>query len=69
MLARHHRVINQIRRRHGGNGVDIIVRPAARSAGCRAKWKLRLRRLCLTTDTTMPRDLAPDRIAIAIRRR
>jgi hypothetical protein len=67
MLARHHRVIKPIRRRHGGNGVDIIVRPAARNAGCRAKWKRRLRRLCLPIDTTMPRDLASDRIAIAIR--
>jgi hypothetical protein len=61
MLARHHRVIKPHRRRHGGNGVDIIVRSAARSAGCRAKWKRRLRRLCLHTDTTMPRDLASDR--------
>jgi len=69
MLAKHHRVIKPYRRRHGGNGVDIIVRSAARSAGCRAKWKRRLRRLCLPTDTTMPRDLASDRIAIAIRRR
>jgi len=32
MLAKHHRVIKPYRRRHGGNGVDIIVRSAARSA-------------------------------------
>jgi len=69
MLAKHHRVIKPYRRRHGGNGVDIIVPPGRAQCGCRAKWNRRLRQLCLPVDTTMPRDLASDRIAIAIRRR
>jgi hypothetical protein len=58
MLARHHRVIKPIRRRHRGNGVDIIVRPAARKCGMQSKMEASPA-AAMSIDTTMPRDLDP----------